>query len=109
MLTVASGLNSQARGRDIRANRFDRDQIRTTVLGAIDAERFDLALVRHTAWTASIGGGIADAEGDEAVPENAGLALDAHDRPVAVIDGQVVARAPLRVGGGGAYGCALRQ
>lgn len=91
MLTVASGLNSQARGRDIRANRFDRDQIRTTVLGAIDAERFDLALVRHTAWTASIG--IADAEGDEAVPENAGLALDAHDRPVAVIDGQVVAQA----------------
>jgi hypothetical protein len=60
-------------------------------LWAIDAERFDLTLVRHTARTARIG--VANTEGDEAVPENAGLALDSHDRPIAVVDGQVIAQA----------------
>jgi hypothetical protein len=90
MLTVASGLHSQACGRDVGANRFDRNQIGTAVLWAIDPERFDLTVVGHPAWTPAVG--VANAKTDETVPEKAGFALNSHDRSVAIVDCEVISQ-----------------
>ena len=73
------------------ADGVDGHEVRATILRTKNAERLDLTAVWNTLWAASVS--IADAEDDEAVLEDARLALDAHDRSVAVVDREVVAQA----------------
>jgi len=48
----------------------------------------NLSLIGDPLWTARVR--IANPKANEAVPEEPGLALDPHDRSIAVIDGEVI-------------------
>ena len=87
-LTVLGGRDPQANHHAVLWDCRERDEIRTSRAVAIHAEGVDLPLIGLTGG--SMAADTVDAENDSSIAEDSALALDPCERPILVVDREVV-------------------